>query len=239
MSASRAANDPPCETILLVEDNRALREGVALNLRMHGYAVVGAPDGESGMRLAFDERPDLIVLDLMLPGCGGLDILRELRKRGETVPVLILSARDTTPDKVAGLNLGADDYLAKPFDLAELLARVKVLLRRQAVRRETLPALTFGDVVVDRAARRLCVRGRPVDLSAKEFDLLCLLAESREQVFTRATILDRVWGWDYEGTARTVDNVVASLRKKLAAGGARRAVRIATVPKVGYRLDAS
>jgi DNA-binding response OmpR family regulator len=171
----------------------------------------------------------------MLPTWSGLDILEELRRRGQDVPVLILSARGTTPDKVRGLKLGADDYLGKPFDLPELLARVEVMLRRRRVSEEDLPPLAFGDVRIDRTARTVQVGGRTVSLSAREFDLLCLLAAAPGQVFTRETILERVWGWDYEGTERTVDNFVVRLRKKVAGG--RRDV-IETVPRVGYRLNA-
>lgn len=233
MSARASRADRRAPTILVVEDDRSLREGLKMNLRLQGYEVVTAADGDEGMRLAFDARPDLVVLDIMMPGWSGLDILEELRKRGEEVPVLILSARGRTPDKVAGLNLGADDYMGKPFDLPELIARIEVMLRRRRPGRPDMPPLAFGDVTIDRAARRVSVRGKQVTLSAKEFDLLCLLAGSPGQVFSRETILERVWGWDYEGTARTVDNFVASLRKKLRVG--RRAPKhIRTVPRVGY-----
>lgn len=224
--------------ILLVEDDKALREGLAMNLRLEGYEVLTAADGEVGMQLAFDARPSLIILDIMMPYWTGLDILEELRKRGEQVPVLILSARDTTSDKVAGLKLGGDDYLTKPFDLPELIARVEVMLRRQQAGVEALPALSFGQVTIDRQSRRVEVKGRPVDLTDKEFKLLCLLAGSPGRVFTREEILERVWGWDYAGTSRTVDNFVASLRKKLK-GGRGGPIYIHTVPRVGYRLEAT
>jgi DNA-binding response OmpR family regulator len=219
-------------TILIVEDDRALRDGLALNLRLEGYEVLKAADGEEGIRMAFDNRPDLIVLDIMMPGLTGLDILEELRDQGERVPVLILSARDTTEDKVKGLKLGADDYLSKPFDLPELIARIEVMLRRQRDQRNALPELRFGDVVIHQASRQVTVASKSVDVSAKEFDILCLLASSPGKVFTRGVILQKVWGWGYEGTERTVDNFVASLRKKLGADQ-----RIKTVPRLGYKLD--
>jgi two-component system alkaline phosphatase synthesis response regulator PhoP len=226
------------DVILVVEDDKALREGLSMNLRMEGYEVLMAAEGEEGMRMAFHARPSLIVLDIMMPCWSGLDILRELRKRGERVPVLVLSARHTTHDKVEGLHLGADDYMTKPFDLPELMARVKGMLRRQRSEEQNLPALSFDKIVIDRATRRVEMCGKHVDLSAKEFDLLCLLAASPGQVFTRETILERVWGWDYDGTARTVDNFVASLRKKLeAVRGARKCIR--TVPLVGYKFEPS
>ena len=236
MSTAAHSGDREKEEILVVEDDKALREGLALNLGLQGYKVLTAADGEEGMRMAFDNRPDLIILDIMMPCWTGLDILEELRKRGEKVPVLLLSARTTTPDKVEGLELGADDYMTKPFDLPELIARVKVMLRRRHQEEQDMPILSFGDVTIDRLARSLEVRGKKVELSAKEFDILCLLASSPGRVFTREKILERVWGWDYNGTARTVDNFVASLRKKTEMGRhAKRYIR--TVPRIGYVLE--
>jgi two-component system alkaline phosphatase synthesis response regulator PhoP len=236
MSTDAHSGDQEKEEILVVEDDKALREGLALNLGLRGYKVLTAADGEEGMRMAFDNRPDLIILDIMMPCWTGLDILEELRKRGEKVPVLLLSARTTTPDKVEGLELGADDYMTKPFDLPELIARIKVMLRRRLQEEQDRPMLSFGDVAIDRLARSLEVRGEKVELSAKEFDILCLLASSPGRVFTRETILEQVWGWDYDGTARTVDNFVASLRKKTEIGRhAKRYIR--TVPRIGYILE--
>jgi len=225
-------------SILVVEDDRSLREGLALNLRLQGYGVLTAANGEQGMQMAFDRRPDLIVLDIMMPGWSGLDILDELRKRGENVPVLILSARSTTRDKVNGLRTGADDYMTKPFDLPELIARVEVMLRRQRTDAQANGLVSAGNLIIDRSSRTLKVKGRPVDLSAKEFDILHLMASSPGQVFTRETILERVWGWDYDGTARTVDNFVAGLRKKLEMAG-ESSKPIKTIPKAGYKFDAS
>jgi DNA-binding response OmpR family regulator len=222
--------------ILVVEDDRSLREGLAMNLRSEGYDILTAADGEEGMRMAFEARPDLIVLDIMMPCWTGLDILDELRKRGEEVPVLVLSARNTTPDKVRGLNVGADDYMTKPFDLPELIARVRAMLRRPHAEGQTLPDLSVGDLTIDRAGRCVRVRDRTIALTAREFDLLCLLAASPGQVFTREAILERVWGWDYDGTERTVDNFVASLRKKLRVRRQASAY-IRTLPRVGYSLE--
>ena len=234
MSRDSSNHKPRKDTILVVEDDRALRNGLAMNLELHGYHVITAPDGETGMQLAFDARPQLIVLDIMLPGWTGLEILEELRKRGEKTPVLILSARNTTPDKVAGLDLGADDYMAKPFDLSELIARIEVMLRRQRSAERDQPVLSIGEITIDRAERSVEVRGTKTNLSAKEFDILCLLADSPGKVFTRETILEKVWGWDYDGTARTVDNFVANLRRKLALSPRGRGT-IQTVPRVGYK----
>jgi DNA-binding response OmpR family regulator len=224
------------ETILVVEDDRSLREGLAMNFRLRGYRVLTAADGDEGLRAAFDERPDLIVLDLMLPGADGLEILSELRGREVGVPVLILSARDRLQDKVRGLEIGADDYLTKPFQLPELVARVEVMLRRRRAERRASNVLEFGEVRLDQEGRRVTVRGAEVALSAREFDLLCLLALSPGRAFTREVILERVWGWGFEGTARTVDNFIRSLRQKIEADPARPR-HILTVRHVGYRFE--
>jgi len=224
------------ETVLVVEDDHSLREGLALNFRLHGYDVVTAADGEEGMRKAFDMRPDLIVLDIMLPGYSGLEILSELREKGEQVPVLVLSSRDELDDKVEGLGLGADDYLTKPFELPELLARVEAMLRRRRAEHTEEPQITFGKVTIDMTGREVTVGEERVGLSAKEFDLLCLLARSPERAFTREQILEKVWGWDFEGTARTVDNFILSLRNKIEADPSRPRY-IKTVRQVGYKFE--
>jgi len=223
-------------TILVIEDDRALREGLVLNFELHGYQVNAAADGEEGMQKAFDLSPDLIVLDIMLPGWSGLDILSELRDRNENVPVLILSARGSTDQKVEGLTIGADDYLAKPFELRELLARVEAMLRRHGVEQTAEPPFTFGHVVLDWDNRRVLVRGDEVAMSAKEFDLLCFLALIPGRPRTREEILNHVWGWAFDGSPRTVDNFIRSLRRKLEPdpGHPR---HILTAHGVGYKLQ--
>ena len=223
------------ETILVIEDNEALREGLVLNLVNRGYRVDSAVDGREGMQKALETQPDLVVLDIMLPGKNGLDILTELRNRGRSVPILILSGRDRTEHKVEGLTTGADDYLTKPFELPELLARVEAILRRRRAVREETPRVVFGSVVVDRILRRVVVDGVEVEMSAKEFDLLWLLAEVPGRPRTREEILDRVWGWDFEGTPRTVDNFILSLRHKIEPDP-NRPSHIITVRGVGYKL---
>ena len=223
-------------TILVIEDDRALREGLVLNFELHGYQVEAAADGEEGMQKAFDLRPDLIVLDIMLPGWSGLDILAELRDRNQNVPVLILSARGTTDNKVEGLNIGADDYLAKPFELPELLARVEAMLRRGRVERPSQPLVIFDQVTLDRDNRSVSARGTEVALSAKEFDLLCFLALTPGRPRTREEILNNVWGWDFDGSPRTVDNFIRSLRRKLEPVPSEPR-HILTAHGVGYKLQ--
>ena len=227
---------PKAPRILIVEDDRSLREGLALNFRVRGWDPILAADGDAGIRAAFDERPDAIVLDLVLPGWNGLEILEELRRRQDDVPVLILSARGRLEDKVKGLDLGADDYLPKPFQLPELLARVEALLRRRKGGGRGDDAIRFGNVEVDPGSRRVRVSGAEVAVSAKEFDLLLLLARSPGRPFAREAILAKVWGWDFDGTERTVDNFVLSLRQKLEADPAEPR-HLKTVRGVGYRLD--
>ena len=229
-------SDAEKETILLVEDDKTLREGLAMNLGMQGYRVLTAPDGEEGMAKAFESNADLIILDIMLPGWSGLDIIGELRERGNDVPVLILSARSTLTNKIEGLELGADDYVTKPFELRELFARVEAILRRRRGGRKEGETITFGNVVMDIGSRTVTVENDAVELSSKEFDLLVLLARSPGRAFTRDTILDRIWGWEFEGTSRTVDNFVMSLRKKIEAdpGDPK---HIKTVRQVGYKLE--
>jgi DNA-binding response OmpR family regulator len=224
------------ETILVVEDDRSLREGLAMNFQLRGFRVLTAADGESGARLAFDERPDLIVLDLMLPGLDGFEILDQLREKEIDVPVLILSARGQVADKVDGFRLGADDYVTKPFQLPELIARVERMLLRRSKRRAAQGAIRFGEIAIDPTGRTVQRAGREVALLAKEFDLLYLLAGNPGHPFSRETILDRVWGWGFDGTARTVDNYIHALRQKLEIDPTRPR-HIITVRQVGYRLD--
>jgi len=225
--------------ILIVEDNRNLAIGLRNNLEIEGYEVDVAADGTSGLALARSASPDLIVLDLMLPGMDGYRVLRTLREEGADTPVLILSARGEETDKVLGFHLGADDYVAKPFGLLELLARVDALLRRAAagrVKNKLTERVTFGDVEIDPGTHDVRRRGEPVTLRPKEYDLLVALLQRRGQVVSRGELLEEVWGYSGEVYSRTVDTHVAELRRKLEDNAAEPR-HILTVRKTGYRIQ--
>jgi DNA-binding response OmpR family regulator len=221
--------------LLLVEDDRDLASGLADALDLEGYRVSHAVDGPSGLAQALSGRHDLVILDVMLPGLSGFDVLRQMRARGCDRPVLMLTARGQEVDKVRGLKLGADDYLTKPFGIMELLARIEARLRR--ARGAHPERLEVGAVVVDFRAREASRRGRPVGLTAREFDILELLAERRGEAVSRSDLVGRIWGSSAgDPTTRTVDQHVASLRRKLGddAGEPR---LIETVYGYGYRLS--
>jgi DNA-binding response OmpR family regulator len=221
--------------VLLIEDDPSILRGLELNLRVDGYRVLTAGDGLAALRSFAAARPDLIILDLGLPSIDGLDVIRHVRQVDQDVPILVLSARQGEPEKVSALSLGADDYVTKPFGLAELLARVRVLLRRR--RRTAMPELlTFGRVDMDLAARVLRVGGRVVEVTALEFDLLRYLATQPMRAFTREQIMQAVWGAGHAGTLRTVDNFIARLRTKIELDPSDPRL-IETVRGVGYRFN--
>jgi len=205
-------------TVLLVEDEATLVQTIAYTLRREGYTVVTAGDGQTALTLAREARPDVVVLDLMLPGLDGFEVCRRLRAES-AVPILILSARDTEIDRVVGLEIGADDYLTKPFSLRELLARIRALLRRVRMLAEIpaaeTPPLRVGDLTIDPAGRRVWRNDQELQLKPREFDLLLFLARHRGQVFSREQLLDRVWGYEYAVDSRTVDVHVRWLRAKI------------------------
>lgn len=222
--------------VLVVEDDPSIAIGLRINLESEGYVVEVAEDGERGLELARTE-PDLIVLDVMLPKRNGLEVLHDLRSEGRAMPIVILSAKSGEMDKVAGLELGAEDYVAKPFSLAELLARVRAALRRArppAVQPAT--TMTFGDVEVDLPARAVRRAGKIVDTTARELDVLVCLVAARGRALSREDIFRRVWGPNHHGTPRTVDNFIQQLRAKLEADPAE-PTHIQTVRGVGYRFD--
>ena len=223
-------------TILIVEDDPALLAGLALNLRRAGYRVRTAADGTAALAALESEAPDLVLLDLMLPGVDGLEILRRIRSGDAALPVVVLTALGEEDDKVRGLDVGANDYVTKPFSITELLARVRASLRaRAAVGEPPHRMLRAGPIELDRDARQVAVSGDPVELTTREFDVLSYLMLRPERVLTREQILAGVWDHAYRGTDRTVDNVVSSLRQKL--GDHPRHPRyLQTVRGVGYRF---
>jgi DNA-binding response OmpR family regulator len=237
------------EKVLIVEDEPTLLETLEYNLARQGYQTYSAADGLAALEVARQERPDVVVLDVMLPGIDGFEVCRILR-REMNVPILMLTARADEVDKIVGLEVGADDYLTKPFSMRELLARVKALLRRVRLIREELAAadeapsqldvpgniLEFGDLAINLTRREALRGGEPIRLKPKEYDLLVSLAHNRGIVLSRDLILERVWGWDYDGGTRTVDVHVRWLREKIEPDPANPS-RIVTVRGVGYRFE--
>jgi two-component system, OmpR family, alkaline phosphatase synthesis response regulator PhoP len=203
------------ETILVVEDDPSIVRGLRQNLTFEGYAVHIAVDGQSGLELAVDKKPDLVLLDVMLPKLNGFEVLRELRRLELEVPVIMLTAKGEELEKVRGLDLGADDYITKPFGLQELLARVRAVLRRRQESEKRFDKVAFGEVEVDLTARNVNVSGKTVPMTAREIDLLKLFITREGVALGRQEIVTRVWGLDYDGTDRTLDNFVSRLRKKL------------------------
>ena len=221
-------------TVLIVEDDPSIALGLRMNLEAEGYRVLSADDGEKGLLTARAESPDLIILDVMLPGMNGFEVLRTLRRDGHMMPIIILSARTGEMDKVTGLELGAEDYVAKPFSLAELLARVRAALRR-AHPAPASKTVAFGEVTVDIHARQVERRREAVEMTATEFDVLMCFLQSRGRALTRDEIFRDVWGPNHHGTPRTIDNFVQQLRAKLEDDPqAPRYFR--TVRGVGYRF---
>lgn len=237
-------------SVLVVEDDVTLQETLVYNLTRQGYEVSATDNGRTALKMARENKPDLILLDVMLPGIDGFEVCRILRQELST-PVLMLTARAEEVDKIVGLEMGADDYLTKPFSMRELLARVKALLRRVEIIREELAAeqgetavpappqtavLTFGNLVIDGGRREIRLDGEPLRVKPKEFDLLQFLARHRGIALSRNLILERVWDWSYDGNSRTVDVHVRWLREKIEPDPAQ-ASRIVTVRGVGYRFE--
>jgi len=222
--------------VLIVEDDLAILRGLSDNLKLKQYEVLTATDGETGCRLALEKKPDLLLLDVMLPNMTGFDMCRELRAQGFTAPILLLTARGEESDRVRGLDLGADDYITKPFSIRELLARVRAHLRRAEIS-EILPEdLKFDDVIVDFNKFEASKSGRPLDMTAKEFGVLRLLAARAGGAVTRDDLLNDVWGYENYPTSRTVDTHIAMLRAKLEENPAEPR-RLITVHGVGYKLS--
>jgi len=230
------------DKILIVEDEKTLQETLAYNLEHQGYQVVTAGDGKKAIELAAEEKPDLILLDIMLPGIDGFEVCRMIRK-DMTVPILMLTARDDEIDRVVGLEVGADDYLTKPFSMRELIARVKALLRRVRImesiheeQEEPHKTYVFENLAIDESRHEVQLNGKPLNLKPKEYDLLLYLARHRGLVLSREQILEEVWGWDYFGDSRTVDVHIRWLREKIEVDPAK-PERIITIRSAGYRFE--
>ncbi len=229
--------DSLAKHIVVVEDDDSIVLGLKMNLEADGYRVTVAADGQAGLAAASEPDVDLVVLDVMLPLVNGFEVLRELRTRGAQVPVIMLSARGAELDKVMGLELGAEDYVTKPFGLAEFLARVKAVLRRDAIARPSpSQATVFGDVEIEPATRRVTRAGADVELTPTEFDVLWCLVEAGGRVLSREQIRSRVWGPNHHGTLRTIDNFLLQLRTKLE-GDPTDPAHLITVRGVGYRFQ--
>jgi DNA-binding response OmpR family regulator len=233
------------ETILIVEDEVSLQETLAYNLKKEGYTVETVGDGRSALETARRLKPDLIVLDIMLPEMDGFEVARILRKE-MSAAILMLTARDDEIDRVVGLEVGADDYMSKPFSMLELMARVKSQLRRARLLREEMgkskgvnsphEKLTFDNLIIDLTRREVLLNGEPIQIKPKEYELLLFLAEHRRQMLSREFILERVWGWEFIGDSRTVDVHVRWLRQKIEVDSSN-PLRIVTVRGGGYRFE--
>lgn len=201
--------------VLIIEDEPNIRELVLYNLGANGYDGIGADDGIMGITLVHTEKPDLILLDIMLPGKNGYDICRELRSEGNKTPIIMLTAKNDEIDKVLGLEFGADDYISKPFGIRELMARINAVLRRYDDNEIKDNMVVIDDLCIYVDRHEITINGKSVELTLKEFDLICFLAKNRGLVFTRDQLLDKVWGIDYAGETRTVDVHIRYIRRKL------------------------
>jgi DNA-binding response OmpR family regulator len=236
------------ETILIVEDEPSLQETLAYNLEKQGYRVETASDGRAALEIARRVQPDCILLDIMIPAPDGVEVCKTLRREGFSAPILMLTARDDEIDRVVGLEIGADDYITKPFSMRELMARVKAQLRRTQVIREELEkikaeptsapteSLTFANLIINRTRREVTLDDAVLPLKPQEYDLLLFFAEHKGQMLSREFVLERVWGWDYVGDSRTVDVHVRWLRQKIESDPANPS-RIITVRGGGYRFE--
>jgi len=213
MAAENNNSNKKKARVLIVEDDSSLLFGLKKNLQFEGYEVLTASDGEAGLGLAVDERPDIIILDVMLPRMNGFEVCEVLRSNKVETPVIFLTAKALESDKVTGLTLGGDDYMTKPFSVAELLARIQTVLRR--VNASEGEKLTIGPLELDLSGRSVLLEGKEVNLTTKEFELLCFMARNIGKVLPRERILQKVWGYNYYGTARTIDNFINRLRQKI------------------------
>ncbi|MGE5224587.1 MAG: response regulator [Omnitrophica WOR_2 bacterium] len=231
------------QKILVVEDEPALQETLAYNLKKQGYEILTAADGGAALHVARDQKPDLVVLDIMLPVLDGFEVCRILRQESN-IPILMLTARDEEIDRVIGLEIGADDYMTKPFGMREFIARVKAMLRRVRLDRSdsdhqpetSREILVFDNLSIDLTRREVQINNQVISLKPKEFDLLLFLVRHKGQMLTRELILERVWGWDFSGGSRTVDVHIRWLREKIEPDP-NEPIRIVTVRGAGYRFE--
>ena len=226
------------EKILVVDDEEHIAELISYNLISNGYKVITANNGIDAIKLAIEEKPSIILLDLMIPGKDGYDVCKEIRNYKEirNMPIIMLTAKSEEVDKILGLELGADDYITKPFSVRELLARVKAVLRRFSIIQEDDGTLEFGDLKVNFDNREILVKGNKLELTLKEFELLEILIKNRGKILTRDTLLDRIWGYEYIGETRTVDVHIRYLRKKIEEDD-KNPKLIETIRGVGYRFN--
>jgi len=224
------------EKILIIEDEEDLVKGLRLNLADEGYEVDWASDGVEGLRKALEELPQLIILDIMLPKMNGLDICRELRQKNISIPIIMLTAKGEEIDKVLGLEIGADDYMTKPFSIRELLARIKAHLRREKREGKKAPEVyRFGDVEIDFTHFKVKRKDKALDLTSLEIDIMKYFIAHREEVVTREALLDKIWGYEKYPTTRTIDNHILKLRKKIE-GNPSHPEYILSVYGEGYRF---
>ena len=235
MSSSTRSAPAPEARLLVVDDEPNIRELLSASLRYAGFEVATAPDGQQALAMAAEFRPDLLVLDVMMPGLDGFGVVRRLRQNGMHTPVLFLTARDAADDKVTGLTLGGDDYVTKPFSLDEVLARIRAVLRRSQVtqRASEAPRLTFADIELDEESHEVLKAGKLVSLSPTEFKLLRYLMTNAGRVLSKAQILDHVWNYDFNGEANVVESYISYLRRKIDTTEPR---LLHTLRGVGYSL---
>lgn len=226
------------EKILVVDDEEHIAELISYNLTSNGYKVITANNGIDAIKLAIEEKPSLILLDLMIPGKDGYGVCKEVRGNSEVknIPIIMLTAKSEELDKILGLELGADDYITKPFSVRELLARVKAVLRRFYIVEPESNVLTFGDLVADFEKREIVIKDKKLDLTLKEFELLEILIRNKGKILTRDTLLDKIWGYEYIGETRTVDVHIRYLRKKIEEDD-KNPKFIETIRGVGYRFN--
>ena len=226
------------EKILVVDDEEHIAELIRYNLESNGYKILSANNGIDAMKIVLEERPNLILLDLMIPGKDGYDVCKEIRSTKEVMntPIIMLTAKSEEIDKILGLELGADDYITKPFSVRELLARVKAVLRRFSIVESEENVLVFGDLTVDFEKREVLIKNNKLELTLKEFELLEILIRNKGKILTRDTLLDKIWGYEYIGETRTVDVHIRYLRKKIEADD-KNPKLIETIRGVGYRFN--